>query len=298
MSTALLLLPDFTLILLGFALRRWMQLGDHFWAGVERLVYFILFPALLINAILKTRLDLAAAMPLLATALGAMTVGMAVSWLVRPLFGLKPMVFASVFQCGYRFNSYIGLAAAGLLFGTPGIAALGLIIGIAVPIANLSSVWMLARHGESGVWREIVRNPLIWATLAGLLLNLVGFEPPRPLAIFLSRLADASIALGLLAVGAALRLQGQAGVLGASIYLSLVKLLVVPLAAILLGQWLGLSGAYFGVAVLFASLPTASSAYILAMRMGGDGRSVAWIISATTLASMVTMPLWAAWGYR
>jgi predicted permease len=298
MSTALLLLPDFTLILLGFALRRWMQLGDHFWAGVERLVYFILFPALLVNAILKTRLDLAAATPLLAAALGAMAVGMAVSWLARPLFGLKPMVFASVFQCGYRFNSYIGLAAAGLLFGTPGIAALGLIIGLAVPFANLSSVWMLARHGESGVWREVARNPLIWATLVGLLLNLAGFEPPRPLGIFLGRLADASIALGLLTVGAALRLQGQSGVLGASIYLSLVKLLVVPLAAVLLGQWFGLSGVYYGVAVLFASLPTASSAYILAMRMGGDGRSVAWIISATTLASMLTMPFWAAWVMR
>jgi predicted permease len=295
MATALLLLPDFTLILLGFALRRGMSLGDHFWAGVERLVYFILFPALLVNAILKTPLDLAAATPLLAAAIGAMAVGMIVSWLARPLFGLTPMVFASVFQCGYRFNSYIGLAAAGLLFGTPGIAALGLIIGIAVPFANLSSVWMLARHGESGVWREIAKNPLIWATLAGLLLNLGGFEPPRPLGIFLGRLADASIALGLLAVGAALRLQGQSGILGASIYLSLVKLLVVPLAAVLIGQWFGLTGVYFGVAVLFASLPTASSAYILAMRMGGDGRSVAWIISATTLASMVTMPLWATW---
>lgn len=295
MSTALLLLPDFSLILLGFALRRWMSLGDHFWAGVERLVYFILFPALLVNAILKTRLDLLAALPLLATAMGAMFAAMALSFLARPLFGLKPMVFASVFQCGYRFNSYIGLAAAGLLFGTPGIAALGLIIGVAVPFANLSSVWMLARHGETGVWREVARNPLIWATLAGLLLNLAGFEPPRPIGIFLGRLADASIALGLLAVGAALRLQGQSGVLGASLYLSTIKLLAVPVFAALLGHALGLSGIYYGVAILFASLPTASSAYILAMRMGGDGRSVAWIISATTLASMLTMPLWAAW---
>ncbi|MBI2307182.1 MAG: AEC family transporter [Rhodocyclales bacterium] len=295
MSTALLLFPDFALILLGFALRRWMSLGDHFWAGIEKLVYFILFPALLVNAILKTHLDLAAAMPLLLSALGAMAVGMGASWLARPLFGLKPMVFASVFQCGYRFNSYIGLAAAGLLFGTPGIAALGLIVGVAVPFANLASVWMLARHADTGVWREIARNPLIWATLGGLLLNLAGFEPPRPLATFLGRLADASIALGLLAVGAALRLQGQNGVRAASIYLGLVKLLAVPLAALLIGRWLGLSGIYYGVAVLFASLPTASSAYILAMRMGGDGRSVAWIISATTLASMLTMPLWAAW---
>jgi len=298
MATALLLLPDFVLILLGFALRRWMALGDHFWSGVEKLVYFVLFPALLVNAILKTRLDLAAATPLLGTALGAMAAGMAFSWLARPLFGLKPMVFASIFQCGYRFNSYIGLAAAGLLFGTPGIAALGLIVGVAVPFANLSSVWMLARHGETGVWRELLRNPLIWATLAGLALNLAGFEPPRPLATFLGRLADASIALGLLAVGAALRLQGQGdrpGMLGASLYLSAVKLVAVPAAALLIGRGLGLEGLYLGVAVLFAALPTASSAYILAMRMGGDGRAVAWIISATTLASMLTMPLWAAW---
>ena len=68
MNTALLLLPDFALILLGVAIRRWMHLGDHFWNGVEKLVYFILFPALLINAIIKTRLDLASAMPLLGTA--------------------------------------------------------------------------------------------------------------------------------------------------------------------------------------------------------------------------------------
>jgi predicted permease len=295
MSTALLLLPDFCLILLGFGLRRWMSLGDHFWVGVEKLVYFILFPALLLNAILKTRLDLWAAMPLLVTALGAMLGGMLISFLARPIFSVQPMVFASIFQCGYRFNSYIGLAAAGLLFGTPGIAALGLIIGVAVPFANLSSVWMLARHGETGVWREIGRNPLIWATLAGLILNLAGFEPPQPLGIFLGRLADATVALGLLTVGAALRLQGQAGVLGASIYLSVVKLVALPLLAVIIGKAVGLTGIYYGVAILFASLPTASSAYILAMRMGGDGRSVAWIISATTLASMLTMPLWAAW---
>ena len=76
MTTALLLFPDFALILLGAAIRRWMGLGDHFWNGVEKLVYFILFPALLINAIVKTRLDLAAAVPLLATAFAAMVGGM------------------------------------------------------------------------------------------------------------------------------------------------------------------------------------------------------------------------------
>jgi hypothetical protein len=206
--------------------------------------------------------------------------------------------FASVFQCGYRFNSYIGLAVAGMLFGAPGIATMGLIVGAAVPLANLVSVWMLARHGEVGLWREVARNPLIWGTAAGFLLNLAGFVPPPPLQAFLGRLADASIALGLITVGAALRLEGMPGVRGISLWLLAVKLLALPLIAAVVGGLLGLEGLNCQVVVLFAALPTASSAYILATRMGGDGRSVAWLISATTLGSMLTLPLWAAWLMR
>lgn len=295
MSTALLLLPDFSLILLGAAIRRWMGLGDHFWSGVEKLVYFILFPALLINAIVRTRLDLAAAVPLLATAFIAMGAGMLLGLLPRPFLTLPALTYASVFQCGYRFNSYIALAVAGMLFGAPGIATMGLIVGAAVPFANLVSVWMLARHGEVGVWREVAKNPLIWGTATGFVLNLLGFVPPAPLQAFLGRLADASIALGLIAVGAALRLESQPGVRGLSAWLLLVKLIVLPVVTVFVGKWLGLSGLNYQVAILFAALPTASSAYILAMRMGGDGRSVAWLISATTLGSMLTLPLWAAW---
>jgi predicted permease len=295
MNTALLLLPDFTLILLGTAIRRWMHLGDHFWNGVEKLVYFILFPALLINAIVKTHLDLGAALPLLGTAFAAMAAGMLLGLLPRPFLKLPALTFASLFQCGYRFNSYIALAVAGMLHGAPGIATMGLIVGAAVPLANLVSVWMLARHGEVGLWREVARNPLIWGTAAGFLLNLAGFVPPAPLQAFLGRLADASIALGLITVGAALRLDGAAAVRGISIWLMAVKLLALPLIAAVVGRLLGLEGLNYQVAVLFAALPTASSAYILAMRMGGDGRSVAWLISATTLGSMLTLPLWAAW---
>jgi len=295
MNTALLLLPDFALILLGAGIRRWMHLGDHFWNGVEKLVYFILFPALLINAIIKTRLDLGAALPLLATAFAAMAGAMLLGLLPKLFSRMPPLTYASLFQCGYRFNSYIALAVAGMLFGAPGIATMGLIVGTAVPVVNLVSVWMLARHGESGLWREVARNPLIWGTAAGFLLNLAGFVPPVPVQAFLGRLADASIALGLITVGAALRLDSSPGVRGFSLWLLAVKLLALPLFAILLGQHFGLSGLNYQVVVLFAALPTASSAYILAMRMGGDGKSVAWLISATTLGSMLTLPLWAAW---
>ncbi len=295
MTTALLLLPDFSLILLGAAIRRWMHLGDHFWTGVEKLVYFILFPAMLINALTRTRLDLAAAIPLLATSFTAIAAGMLLGLVPKPFSRMPALTYASMYQCAFRFNSYIGLAIASMLFGTAGVATMGIVLGSAVPVVNLVAVWMLARHGQLGLWREILRNPLIWATAIGFALNAAGFVPPAPVQVFLGRLADASIALGLIAVGAALRLDGTTGTKLFSGWLIVVKLLVLPLIAATVGSLMGLTGLYFQIVVLFAALPTASSAYILAMRMGGDGKSVAWLISASTLVSMLTLTLWASW---
>ncbi len=277
-----------------------MHLGDHFWSGLEKLIYFVLFPALLFHAIARTRIDFAAAAPFVASGMAAMCGGMLLGLLARPMFGARPttegspggMVFASQFQCAFRFNSYIGLAVAAKLHGEAGIAAMGILIGAMVPLANLASVWMLARHGQLGVMREIARNPLILATFAGLLFNLSGATLPEVAGQFLGRLSEASIALGLLAVGAALRLRGESGAHLPSSYLLAVKLLAVPAIAWMAARTLGLQGVYFDVVVMFGALPTASSAYILAMRMGGDGAGVAWLISATTLGAMLTMPVW------
>lgn len=295
MNTALALFPDFALILLGYALRRWMALGDHFWTGLEKLVYFVLFPALLFNAITRTPLS-SAALPLIGVGATAMLGAMLLALLARPLFPLTPLSFASQFQCAFRFNSYIGLAIAAKLHGAAGIAAMGLLAGGMVPLANLAAVWMLARHGETSVWRELVKNPLFLATVAALVWNLAGLHLPVPVGQFLGRLGEAAIALGLLAVGAALRLRGTLGETGrgAAAYFLVVKLFAMPAIALFAARWIGLAGSHFDVAIAFAALPTASSAYILAQRMGGDGARVAWLISASTLLGMLTLPLWLA----
>lgn len=296
MGTALALLPDFALILLGYGLRRWMvALGDHFWTGLEKLVYFVLFPALLFNAITKTPLSFAA-IPLLGVGATAMLGAMLLALLARPLFTLTPISFASQFQCAFRFNTYIGLAVAAKLHGAAGIAAMGLLAGGMVPLANFAAVWMLARHGEASVWRELAKNPLLLATVAALVWNLAGWHLPAPAGQFLGRLAEAAIALGLLAVGAALRLRGTLGVRGrgAAAYFLGVKLLAMPLIVLAVAPRVGLAGIHFDIALVFAALPTASSAYILAQRMGGDGTRVAWLISASTLLGMLTLPLWLA----
>ncbi len=291
MPVSLLLCADFGLILLGIGLRRWMNLGDHFWRGIEKLVYFILFPALLFDAILRTRLELNFALPLIATALLTLVLGMLLMGCYQLLVRMPAQLFASVFQCGFRFNSYIGLATVGLFFGSDGIASLGIILSVAVPLANIASVAVLARHGQGSIWHEMGRNPLIIATVLALLLNVLGVSMPALLHAFAHRLGDASIALGLIAVGAALRFEHLMEHLSMLSVITAIKLIALPLGVIALAKVFGLTGVHYYVAIFFAALPTASSAYILAMRMGGDGVSVARLISASTLVSMLTLPL-------
>ncbi|MBE2258503.1 MAG: AEC family transporter [Candidatus Accumulibacter sp.] len=292
MQGILLLLPDFGLILLGWVLYRLVDFADSFWSGLEKLVYFVLFPALLFRALASTPIDFLTAAPLFASGAAALACGVVLGLLGAPLFGAHQAAFASRFQCAFRFNSYIGLAVIGKLHGATGIATMGILIGAMVPLANVASVWMLARHGNLGVLREMARNPLLLATLAGFLYSSSGLTLPTVAAQLLGRLSEAAVALGLLAVGAALKLRGSSGSHLASCYLLAVKLLAVPAAGLLAAASLGLSGVYFDTVIVFAALPTATSAYILAVRMGGDGPGVAWLVSANTLLAMLTLPVW------
>lgn len=292
MQSLFLLLPDFSLILVGVVLRRHLLGDERFWGGVEKLVYFVLFPALLFRALASLSIEPLSALPLVVAALGVLGAGFALGFAARRLMGLSAMGFASRLQCAYRFNTYIGMAVAGNLHGAAGMALMGGVCGAMVPFANIMAVGSMVRHGQGGLLRELVRNPLVLATLAGLVFNLSGFKLAVPVDAFLTRLGDAAIALGLLAVGAALRWGRSDGSMLGATWLVTVKLLLLPALAWALGRQLGVEGVAFDVLVLFAALPSASSAYILAMRLGGDGPGVAWLISATTLLGVPSLTLW------
>ena len=292
MQTFLLLAPDFALILLGCGLYRHAGFPEDFWVGLEKLVYFVLFPALLFGTLVRTHIDVVGMFPLFVAGWLTMLAGLLLGLAGKPFMGLRPITFASRLQCAFRFNTYIAIAVAGKVYGLVGIATMGAMVGAMVPLANIAAVSLLARHGSSKLLGELVRNPLILATLAGIAFNLADLVLPKPFEQFFARLSDASISLGLLAVGAALRWGSIEGHWLGSAWLVVVKLLLLPLVAWFLAPALGLTGITRDIAVLFAALPTASSAYILAVRMGGDGAGVAWLISATTLLSVFTMTFW------
>lgn len=199
--------------------------------------------------------------------------------------------FAAGLQTAYRFNSYIGLALASRLGGQEYVAKLAILLALGVPLANVFAVSSMSKGGRWRALLEIIKNPLIIGTTLGLIVKISGVSVPEPLTLTLERLASAAVSLGLLAVGSGLVFSGLRGHWVESLWWLAIKLLLAPLLAVVFARMTGLNHAESMVLLVFASIPSASSAYILAARMGGNSALVACLISLSTVAAAGTIPL-------
>ena len=291
MNPAWLLIPDFLLVACGFALCRFTPLHRPVWDAVERLVYYVLFPVLLFNSIHRSALQPGATAELAAGAGGVVLAGIGLAYALKRVPGIDARLHASGAQVAFRFNSFFALATAERLAGVQGLALIALVIALAVPLCNLGAVWPLARHGGHGCWRELAKNPLIISTAAGLVCNLLGLKLPDLATTTLVRIGAAALPLGLMAVGAGLTFGGlKRAPWLATAFLS-IRHAVLPAAAIAMSIALAMPAPQQAIVVAFAALPTASSAYVLAARMGGDGSFVAGLVTMSTLVGMVGLPL-------
>ncbi len=291
MSYALLLLPDFVLIAGGYLLCRFTMLGRPLWEGVEKLVYYLLFPALLFQSILRHPIEPAQVLPLAGAGMAVALLGIGLALALRLWRGVDAHLHASGAQTAFRFNSYVALALGERLGGTQGVAWMALLIALCVPLVNAAAVWSLARQGGQGTLRELGRNPLILATVAGLACNLLGLRLPEVAVTTLARVGAAALPLGLMAVGAGLQLGALRESPRLAAALMGIRHGLLPLAGIALAVTLRLPPAQQAILVSFAAMPTASSAYVLATRMGGHGGFVAGLVTVSTLLAVAGLPL-------
>ena len=292
------ILEPFVLIALGALLSRTRMFPRTLWEGVEKLVYYVLFPPLLFNSVSRAELSLSQAGLYLACGVGSMTIGIALSWIVSKLAPAGRLSDASVRQCGYRFNSYIGFAVVLALYGHEGLALFALLVGVWVPISNAAAVADLAAaagdrgDGVSGILKSIMKNPLIVSTLAGLAFHAAGLSMPELVTSIFKSLGAASLSLALMAIGSGLRLSTFRARAKLLTLATVEKLAALPAAAFAIGVAAGLSPVELGALLSFTALPTANSCYILAVRMGGDGPLVANLTTLQTVCSLATLPVW------
>lgn len=228
----------------------------------------------------------------------AVLLGLGGGWLalllVRRLRGWPAARFGAFTQGILRFNTYLGLAAIGSLHGQPGLVLAALLLALMVPAVNVLSVWSLSTDRAvslGGLLLPILKNPLILACLAGMAINLLGIGLPGGSDRLLGLLAAASLPLGLLCVGAALRPQELRGEKPALAWNCTLRLLAMPLLAYAVAKALHLPALESSVLVLFFALPTAPTAYVLTRQLGGDGHLMAGIITLQTLLAALSLPL-------
>jgi len=292
---AQLLFPDFSLILCGYLVCRYTALNRSVWEQVETLVYFFLFPVLLFQSIVRSPLDVHAASRLMGAGWALGLTGIALAYALPHIPVLQRWIdrrdHASSAQVAFRFNSFIGLAIADRLVGSQGSQLFAVLIGVCVPLFNVGAVWPMVRHAERSMARELLRNPLIIATVSGLLANLMGFTIPLWLEPSVTRIGAASLALGLMAAGAGMQLGALARAKTLAVSLLSIRHLLLPLVALGMSRLFGLNAPETTVLLAFSALPTASSCYVLAARMGYDGAYVAGLVTLSTLLGMLSLPM-------
>lgn len=298
MDVVAALAPVILAIATGFLLRRYAGIPLQSWQHMSFVLYYLFMPALEIKVLANKPM---AQFPVLDLTLAVAAVLVLMSlWVMgwqrwcRPQ---APASFTSLYQGAVRFNTFVALVMADQLFGDAGVAATALIAALIILLVNLLCVlifvlYLNAEGATPGMFlKESLTNPLILGALAGIALNISGLGLQGPLYAFVSLMAAAALPVGLLVVGAALQVDRLKGCWEVIWTASVFQLLVKPVVAVMVIGWLGLQGVYAAGLLLCFAVPAPPSAYVLALKKGGDADTMAAIITVQTFLAALTMPL-------
>jgi len=288
----LALLPDFLLLLGGTALRK--VLPPAGWQALDTLNFYLLFPALIFISALGAPPAGRDLMILAPGIWGIMLFACLLGWLVRAWGPARFLDFAALWQTAWRFNTALAMVMVQAL-PVEYRALMSIAIGLAVPVANILAVSALSRGQGMGLVKTlklVASNPFLLASLAGLLCSVLAVSLPEPLLLALHKLAQAALPLALLSIGAAMQWQALWRLDRFQLALNTIKLLLMPALMLLICYLTAVPADPALVLVLFAALPTASAAHVLASVYGAERQPVATLIAQSTMLGCISLPLW------
>lgn len=291
------LFPIFLLILLGYGLKRIEFAPADFWQYLDKFIYFILFPSLLLYKLAFADHTGIAEKEVIVTAFIALMILSGAIIIYNTLIPFENRAFTSVFQGTIRFNTYVFLALTDAILGDKGLVTAAFLISFVIPLINVLCISVFTYYVPDNpitfraFFRSIFTNPLILACLSGGMLNFFNIDLPQIVGSILSLLSSAALPLGLLSVGVGLQLS-TIKVAGPAIAISSIgKLVILPLLMYAVATIFGLSVLHTTVLVLFAAMPTSASSYILARELGGDMQLISSIISVQTIVSIIIISM-------
>ncbi len=293
------ILPIFLLVLLGVGLKRSPLINGTFWEGLEQCGYYVLFPALLFHTLATADFSSMEVGTIGTTAVTAVVLMCAVVLALWPLLkriGVTPPSFSSVFQTATRWNAFIALAIAEKTYGDLGLTVVALVMAVVIVPINVINVSVLlwfsgTRTSYSAFLFRLVTNPLIISSLLGVVVNRLGMSIYEPLMTTVDLVGQAALSLGLIAVGAGLRVSDALRPHPLVLISTALKLALFPVAMTAAALLFGVGNPILVLLALSAGVPTAMNGYLLAKKMGGDAELYAATATVQTVASFLTIPV-------
>jgi len=292
-----IVLPVFSVILLGWFLKRFNLIDDTFLFQTNRLVYYVGLPLLLFYKIGTADFFANFNGRLVIGSVAAVIITFFASYLYARLRNYPPAAHGAFSQGAFRGNiAYMGLALCLNAYGEPGLTRGGILMGFLVPFLNLFAIFaLLWPHRQSddgkGGWfwaRQIILNPLILACFIGIVWSFLALPIPILLERSLKIATGMTLPLALIAIGGSFSLAKLQGDLVRAGLSTGIKIVWMPLLAALLLIFLGVRGMDLGIGVLIAGTPAATATYIMAHQLRGDAELAGSIVMMSTILSALT----------
>lgn len=289
----------FSLIVLGYLLKKFNLTNDIFLRTSDKLIYFIFFPALLFWKIGGFS-SIAINWLFCGTVLSAIIAIYFLSCITLKVFKVTDYQAGSFSQSCYRFNTYIGMAVIINALGDEGVKHFGILIGFAIPLINFLAVstliWFSGRDFNLGqririTVKALLSNPLILACIAGILYaRFTGYFP-----VFIDNALRLStfvtLPLALLSIGGSLTLKNFKEHFRLSLVASALKLVLLPVTGYLFMKEFNVPLMPFKVGMIFFTLPTSTAIYVLSSQLNSDTQLASASIVISTVLSFFSLSI-------
>lgn len=290
--------PLFLLMLAGFLCRRAHIFGETGMDAINKLINYVLLPAMLFLSLYRSDLNATVNLPLLGFVFGAVSLTVGALVLVVPRLVRSDARRGAAIQGMFRANSSIfATSLALMLFGSGDLGQMPFLIALVVVLYNIYAVLVLERYrGRNAsvlaMLRSILTNPLIIGVCSGLLFSLLPIELPKFILTAADALSSATTGLGFLMLGASFTFASARANRRILTGCVAAKLVLIPLVWLAIAVLLGYRGHDLTALMILFCAPTAISTFTLAKEMGADADLAGEIVVFTSAFSIVSVFLW------
>lgn len=288
----------FVIMSVGYGAKKMLRLEKEAVRRFNALIFHTLLPIMLFKNIYTSDVREGVNFLCLGLSLGVLLVLFFLTWaLVRRVEEANDQRGVMI-QASFRSNFLLlGMPLIQELCPGADLATVSVMLAVVVPVYNVLAVITLETFSRKQIDGKkillgIAKNPLIIASVAGILANLSGLRLPACLANPISQLGAAASPVALLLLGAEFEFRDVKLYRRNLVVCTVLRLLVYPAAALPLAALAGLRGPEFAVLISMFATPTAVASFSMAAQMGGNPELAASAVTVTTLLSAGTMFLW------